>query len=329
MSMTEGSKSTALSCPRASARSDSAAVFHDNEPQIKVARQRLTHPDRVLYPEQGVTKRDLALFYERIANWILPHITGRPLSLVRCPRGRSKHCFFQKHGTESLPDPIRVFAVQEHGRRATYMTIRDLSGLIALVQLGVLELHPWGSREDRLDRPDRLVFDLDPSPGLEWKLVVRGARVLQNRLLDLGLKSFVKTSGGKGLHVVVPLVRRSTWDELMAFAKAVALDIARRDPEAYTAVLSKAKRKGKIFIDYLRNGRGATSVAAYSTRARAGAPISTPLRWDELDALRDAAAYTLTNLSQRLDSLHDDPWAGFFDVHQSITAGMRAQICIK
>ncbi len=291
-----------------------------------IAEQSLTHPQRVLYPEQGLTKRNLALFYERIAMWVLPHVTGRLLSLVRCPQGRSQSCFFQKHINESLPDSVRGASVNENGKRKIYITIQGLSGLIALVQLGVLEIHPWGSRDDNVEKPDRLVFDLDPSPELGWKPVVDGAQKLRERLSDLGLESFVKTTGGKGLHVVVPLTRRASWDELKSFAKAVAVDIARETPEKYIATISKAKRKGKIFIDYLRNGRGATSVAAYSTRARADASVSTPVTWHELRTLKGAAVYTVTNLPRRLDRLKEDPWAGFLDVRQSITATMRKQV---
>jgi bifunctional non-homologous end joining protein LigD len=296
---------------------------------VSIAGQHLTHPDRILYPEQGVTKRELALYYERIADWILPHVTGRLLSLMRCPQGRRKACFIQKHFTESLPDLVRGVSVEEQDKRSTCIVIRDLTGLIALVQLGVLEIHPWGSREDNPEKPDRLIFDLDPAPGVVWKHVVQGARTLHDRLSDLGLESFVKTTGGKGLHVVAPLVRLTTWDELKRFAKAVAVDIARTEPRRYIATMSKAKRKGKIFIDYLRNSRGATNVAAYCTRARVGAPVSTPLSWDELDSVKCADAYTLKNLPRRLNVLNDDPWAGFFTVRQSITTKMRAIISVE
>jgi bifunctional non-homologous end joining protein LigD len=292
----------------------------------RVAGQRLTHPERILYPEQGVTKRDLAQFYERMADWILPHVVGRPLSLVRCPQGRSRSCFFQKHVTESLPAALHGVFVDEKDARASYITIRDRSGLIALVQLGVLEIHPWASRVDKLERPDIMIFDLDPSPELRWPEIVRAARTLRDRLAALGLTSFVKTSGGKGLHVVLPLARRSSWEDFKSFAKAVAVDAARREPKRYIATASKAQRAGKIFIDWLRNGRGATSVATYSTRARANAPVSTPVAWDELDGIQGAAEFTLANLPQRLESLKQDPWAEFFDVRQSITRTMRDEV---
>ncbi len=294
--------------------------------QTNVAGQRLTHPERVLYPGQGVTKRDLARFYEAIAAWILPHVKDRLLSLVRCPQGRGRGCFFQKHIAESLPESLHGVVVEERDKRETYIAIHDLSGLVALVQLGVLEIHPWGSRADNPEKPDRLVLDLDPGPGISWTQVIRGAYAVRDRLSDLGLKSFVKTTGGKGLHVVVPLVRRASWSELKGFAKAVALDIACAEPRRYIATMSKDKRAGRIFIDYLRNGRGATSVAAYSTRARAGAPVSTPVSWQELSKIEAADGHTIKNVPERLTGLKCDPWEGFFDIRQSITAKMKDQV---
>jgi bifunctional non-homologous end joining protein LigD len=298
-----------------------------NEEANRVAGVHLSHPDRILYPEQGVSKRQLALFYERIADWILPHVVERLISLVRCPRGRQSKCFFQRNFTESLPDQVTGIDIQEKGGEpATYIAIKDLPGLIALVQIGVLEIHPWGSKIDRLERPDRLVFDLDPAPAIAWERVQAAAELVRQRLAALGLTSFLKTSGGKGLHVVAPLVRRSTWEELEEFAESLAKDIARERPDEYVAKASKAARKGKIFIDYLRNHRGATSVAPYSTRARPGAPVSTPLRWDELASLKSSAVYNIENLSDRLSALKEDPWAGFFELQQSITKDMMENV---
>jgi bifunctional non-homologous end joining protein LigD len=298
-----------------------------NEEANRVAGVHLSHPDRILYPEQGVSKRQLALFYERIADWILPHVVERLISLVRCPRGRQSKCFFQRNFTESLPDQVTGIDIQEKGGEpATYIAIKDLPGLIALVQIGVLEIHPWGSKIDRLERPDRLVFDLDPAPAIAWERVQAAAELVRQRLAALGLTSFLKTSGGKGLHVIVPLVRRSTWEELEEFAESLAKDIARERPDEYVAKASKAARKGKIFIDYLRNHRGATSVAPYSTRARPGAPVSTPLRWDELASLKSSAVYNIENLSDRLSALKEDPWAGFFELQQSITKDMMENV---
>jgi bifunctional non-homologous end joining protein LigD len=204
--------------------------------------------------------------------------------------------------------------------------IEDLGGLIALVQLGTLELHPWGSRADRLEYPDIMIFDMDPGPGISPAELVQGCRLLRQRLDTIGLNSFLKTSGGKGFHIVVPLVRRSGWDEVKAFSGALARDLARAHPQRFIAVMSKAKRKNKIFVDYLRNGRGATSVAPYSTRARPGAPVSTPVGWDELDDRLKPDAYTTESLPRRLESLKRDPWADFFETRQSITLAMKKDL---
>jgi bifunctional non-homologous end joining protein LigD len=283
-----------------------------------VAGVRLTHPDRLLYPEQGLTKRDLALFYERITEWILPHIAERPLSLLRCPEGRGKECFFQKHAGTGVSEHLKPVTITEENARREYLFVDDQKGLISLAQMSVLEIHPWGSRVSRPDEPDRLTLDFDPGPGVSWPSVLEGARRARRLLEDLGLTSFVKTTGGKGLHVVVPLIPRQSWAGVKQFSRAVALEMVRRFPREYTATLSKADRVGKIFIDYLRNSRGATAVAAYSTRARPGAPVSTPLAWKELapDLLSDH--YTVENLPKRLDTLRKDPWEGYFNARQAI-----------
>ena len=279
---------------------------------------RLTHPERVLYPEQGLTKRDLALFYEQITEWILPHVAERPLSLFRCPEGRGKECFFQKHAGTGVPEHLKPVMITEEKTRREYLFVDDQKGLISLAQMGVLEIHPWGSRIRRPDEPDRLIFDLDPGPGVSWPRVVEGARRARRLLEDLGLTPFVKTTGGKGLHVVVPLTPRQSWAVVKEFSRAIALEMVRRFPEEYTATLSKADRIGKIFIDYLRNSRGATAVAAYSTRARLGAPVSTPLTWKELGTGVLSDHYTVENLPKRLHTLAKDPWEGYFKARQAI-----------
>jgi bifunctional non-homologous end joining protein LigD len=303
---------------------EKTSMASDQAGESRIAGVRLTHPDRVLYPEQDVSKRELAEYYAQIEGWILPYVTDRPISLVRCPRGQEGQCFYQKHYDESFPDAVRGIEIEEaDGEKAEYILIDDPAGLVGLVQIGVLELHPWGSKVDRLERPDMLTFDIDPAPEIEWEEVIRAARRVRERLDDLGLQSFVKTSGGKGLHVVVPLVRRSDWEEAGDFAEALAKDIADKDPERYLATASKAKRKGKIFIDYLRNRRGATSVAAYSTRAKQGAPVSTPIRWEEMDDTTGAQQFNIENLPHRLESLKADPWESFFNVRQSITKSMK------
>jgi bifunctional non-homologous end joining protein LigD len=288
----------------------------------EVAGVRLTHPDRVLYPEQGLTKRDLAEFYDRIKEWILPHIVERPLSLLRCPEGRGKECFFQKHAGTGVPEHLKPVMIAEEKARREYLFVEDERGLVSLAQMGVLEIHPWGSRVSRLEEPDRLTLDLDPGPGVGWPRVLETARRIRDLLDKLGLASFVKTTGGKGLHVVVPLAPRQTWAMLKEFSRVIALEMVRRFPREYTATLSKADRNGKIFIDYLRNSRGATAVAAYSTRARAGAPVSTPVAWSELGPGLRSDRYTIENLPRRLDTLKKDPWDGFFKLRQGISKAL-------
>ncbi len=298
---------------------------HENSSRI--AGVHLTHPQRILYPDQGITKQQLAEFYEAIADFILPHIVNRPLSLVRCPKGRQSKCFFQKHLTESMPNTLRGIEIKEKYKKSKYVLIDDLSGLISLVQMSVLELHPWPARADRLDRPDQLVFDLDPGSGTKWGAVVRGALDVRGRLADLGLQSFVRTSGGKGLHVVAPIDRRTPWENLKRFAKGIAEGLALQFPKKYVATASKTKRKGKIFIDYLRNQRGATAIACYSTRARPGAPVATPIRWDELNDRLKPDHYTVQNLPKRITALTESPWTNFFSIRQSITKSMLAEAC--
>jgi bifunctional non-homologous end joining protein LigD len=287
-----------------------------------VAGVTITHPDRVLYADAGVTKLDLARYYEQIADWILPQIVGRPLTIVRCPAGQGGECFYQKHWTDSLPDAVHSVDVDASDGVDKYVLVNDLAGLVSLVQMGVLEFHPWPARDDNLERPDRLVFDLDPGEGVAWAAVVAGAKMMRDRLADLGLETFVRTTGGKGLHVVAPLGRRNSWEELKAFAKLVADAVVRDDPKHFIATMSKAKRRGKIFVDYLRNQRGATAIASYSTRSRPGATVATPLDWKELTARLDPQKFTVTTVPRRLAKLSVDPWKKISQVKQSITAKM-------
>ena len=279
----------------------------------------LSNPDRILYPEQGITKQQLAAYYASVADWMLPHVAERPLALVRCPRGRQHTCFFQKHVSEGLPEGIGSLPIREGGAVQNTVMIRDLAGLIGLVQIGVLEVHTWGSRARNVELPDRLVFDLDPGPDVSWSQVIRGALRVREMLSDVDLHSYVKTSGGKGLHVVVPIRPRPSWDEVKAFCHAVADAIAKDEPAHNVTVMTKSKRQGKIFIDYLRNGRGATSIAPYSTRSREGAPVSTPMTWNELNERVGPADFTVSNLEARLRKLRRDPWAGMLEERQSLT----------
>ncbi len=303
-------------------RSVGSGKNSSKDESVVIERVALSHPDKVLYPEQGITKRDLAEYYLRVADWMLPHVINRPLALVRCPGGRGKPCFFQKHPSEGGPTFLKEVDVSETKKVELNLMIKDVSGLIELVQMGVLEIHVWGSQARTLEKPNRLIFDLDPDPNVDWSDVVQSARELRSVIEELGLKTFLKTTGGKGLHIVVPVQPKTEWEEAKAFCKAVADFMARVGPERYIATMSKAARKGKVFIDYLRNGRGATAVAAYSTRSRPGAPVSVPISWDELSVRLRPDAYHLTDLPARLKKLRRDPWEGIGETKQSLTASM-------
>ena len=279
---------------------------------------RLTSPDKVLYPEQGITKRALADYYCSVADRMLPHVARRPISVVRCPTGRQKKCFFQRHAGSGVPPELHEVEIAGFEQSGAYLFIEDRRGLVALVQMGVLEVHPWGARVDRPDWPDRIIFDLDPGEGVSFAEVVVAAFDVRQMLADLGLESFVKTTGGKGLHVVVPIDRRHAWPEAKAFAKSVAERMAQDAPNKYLSRISKAERRGRIFIDYLRNDPTSTSVAPYSTRARAGAPVATPLAWDELDAPLDPSAFTLKSARERLSH---DPWVDIGKARQRLPSG--------
>jgi bifunctional non-homologous end joining protein LigD len=305
------------SAKRAPAATQSAGQSAET---VDLAGVKLTHANRVLYPDQGITKLGLATYYIGVADWILPHVAGRPLSLVRCPEGRHKSCFYQKHVGPGTPEAIGRVKIEESGGAFDYAMIDDVAGLIGLVQMGVLEIHPWGSRADNVERPDRLIFDLDPGPGVAWKSVIDAARRLRELLEGLDLTSFVKTTGGKGLHVVLPIQRRHDWPLVKAFAKAVAVRMAREDPERFLVNPSRSQRAGKIFIDYLRNDRGATAVAPYSTRARRDAPISVPIAWDELSEKIASDRFHVEDLPDWMTSLRRDPWRGMDRVRQSITS---------
>ena len=280
-----------------------------------VSRIKLTHPDRMLWPDAGVTKQGLADFYSEIWRWIGPHLVDRPLSLVRCPEGVGGQCFFQKHAWAGLDKAVEKLP---DGEGDVVLVLHDLDGLIALVQAGVLEIHPWGSHIASIDKPDMLTFDLDPGDDVGWEAVIEGAFAVRDRLKAVGLESFVKTTGGKGLHVVTPIKPDADWETAKAFARGIAEGLAKDEPTRYTAQLSKAQRGGRIFVDYLRNGRGATAISAYSTRARPGATVATPLGWDELSPAIRADRFRVSNLLNRLDSVAADPWAQFFDLKQPL-----------
>jgi bifunctional non-homologous end joining protein LigD len=293
--------------------------------EAEIAGVRLTHPEKVLFPEQGVTKRALAEYYAAVAERLLPHVRRRPLSLVRCPSGAGKHCFFQRHAGSGVPESVRRVEIPNpEGGTAedtTYLYVDDLAGLVGLVQIGVLELHVWGATVDAPDRPDRLVFDLDPAPDVPWARVVEAATAVREDLDRLGLQSFVKTTGGKGLHVVVPVAAATDWATAHRFARGFAEALADEGPMLYTTNSRKEERGGKVFIDYLRNAWSASAVAPYSPRARKGATVATPLDWTELAAGIRPGDFTVETVPARI-AKQKDPWADIDGIEQKITKAM-------
>ncbi len=278
------------------------AASSKSMPALPVA---LTHPDRVLWPSVGVTKQGLAEFYAEIWPWIGPHIANRPLALVRCPGGVDETCFFQKHAWAGISEHVKRSRDPEDGEEI--LAIDSVEGLLSLVQASVLEIHVWGATLDNIEKPDGITFDLDPAPDVEWPDVVSAAIEVRDRLKRSGLESFVKTTGGKGLHVYAPLKPHADWAAVKEFAHKLARAMAADSPAKYLAMASKEARRGRIFVDYLRNGKGATAIAAYSTRARTEATISTPLAWDELGPEMRSGRFTVGNLLNRLAHVRD-PW---------------------
>jgi bifunctional non-homologous end joining protein LigD len=261
---------------------------------------QLSSPDRIVYPEAGYTKLDVWNYYLSVAPQLLDEIGGRLLSIVRCPDGIDGQHFFQKHAKHGFTDAVKPYTLVENdGGKAAYFYIDSVAGLMSLVQMNALELHPWGSRIETIEQPDRIVFDLDPDPSIEWPQIRAAAKEVRDRLLEAGLESFPKLSGGKGVHVVAPLAPKADWDAVRHFCEAFADAMEQQSPDRYVATMSKAKRRGRIFIDWLRNGRGATSVASWSLRARPGAPVAVPVTWAELSRVRSPARYILADAAKR------------------------------
>jgi bifunctional non-homologous end joining protein LigD len=282
----------------------------------EIAGVRVTHPDRVLFAAQDVTKRELIAHYLSVADRILPHISGRPISIVRCPQGSGKQCFFQKHASDGFPDAFRPIRIREKSGSADYFYIEDERGLVAAVQVGVLELHLWGCHVDDIEAPDRMIFDFDPDEGLDFAHVAAAAKDMRARLRDLGLESFPMVTGGKGVHVVAPLRRGHSWDEHRDFAEALARVMAQEEPDRFVANMSKAKRRGKIFVDYLRNQRGATAICPFSTRARPGAYVAMPVSWQKLARLDMAHPVRVGEATKYLG--RGDPWPDYFKLRQAL-----------
>jgi bifunctional non-homologous end joining protein LigD len=291
---------------------------------------RLTTPERVLWPDVagGFTKLGLVQYYQAVADFILPEVVGRPLSLFRCPDGMPADpkakpaCFFMKHPGLMTPRSLEKHTILERSKPDDYMVARDIAGILELAQMSILEIHPWNASVDEIEYPDRVIFDLDPDPAVPWARVVEGALELRRRLAAFDLDSVVKTTGGKGLHVVLPFTpaSRVSWDDALAFSQAVSERLARDQPKGYVATMSKAKRTDKIFIDYFRNHRGSTAIAAYSTRARPGATVAVPLAWNELTPALDPRRFTVETVPARVAALKVDPWAATIAAKQRLTA---------
>lgn len=279
----------------------------------------LTNPDRVLYPSMGLTKADLAAYYRAVAPLMMPHMMKRPVSLVRCPQGRQQKCFFQRHHVEGFPEHFRIVEVKEAtGKVEDYLYIDNAEGLLAGVQFGVLEFHIWGSTIADIERPDRLVFDLDPDPAVGFAEVRRATFDLRAFLGEIGLEGFPLITGGKGVHIVCPLEPAAQWPIVKEFARRVAETMVEHAPDRFVATMTKARRTGRIFIDFFRNDRTATAIAPYSTRAKQGAPVAWPLTWDELKRTKSAADFDVPKAMRAVKRRKSSPWQGYEDARRPI-----------
>lgn len=281
-------------------RASRVASTAKEKARVDVQGVAISHPDRVIFKDVGTTKAELAEYYAAASPWILKDIAGHPITLLRCPEGLSGECFYQRNPGKGLGPDVKPFRWKHKGKPYEYFYIEDERGLIELIQMGSIEIHPWGAPHDHIDYPDRLIFDLDPGDGVPFDAVKLAARDLRRRLKDEGLESYLKCTGGKGIHVRVPLSGKNKWAEVKAFCAEIADAMAREVPAAYVSTMTKAKRTGKIFVDYFRNDYTATAIADYSVRARPGAPVAVPLDWKELDALRAANQFTIKDVLERL-----------------------------
>jgi bifunctional non-homologous end joining protein LigD len=283
--------------------------------QAAIAGIPISHPDRLIYPASKISKIDLARYFESISEWILPHVKGRPLTLLHCPAGIASPCHYLKHAKQWGPSVLRRVRIQEKTKVGEYLIADTLPAVVALAQMGIVEIHTWNATDDRIERPNRIVWDLDPGPDVTWEQITTAAVVVRDVLKTLGLSTWVKTTGGRGIHVVAPVIPERDWSECLAFARAVAEAIERTDT-VYTTTFAKAGRERRILIDYLRNNRTNTSVCGYSPRARPGAHVSVPLTWRELRT--PPSKWTMTSVRLRLKRLKADPWAGYWTCRQRI-----------
>lgn len=279
----------------------------------------ITHSNKIIYPEDSITKQQIAEYYHIVSNWITPYIVKRPLTLVRCPNNYQEY-FYQKHPTGKIPSELFTIIIEEKSghEKDEYIYLKNSSGLLQLIQLGVIEIHPWSSTIKDLEKPDTIIFDLDPAPRLAWKKVVAAAFQIKSILAGIKLTSFVKVTGGKGLHIEIPIKPKYTWEEIRSFAKILVDYLVMVHPDKYIGIMTKEKRSNKIFIDYLRNQRGATAIAPYSLRTKIHAPVASPIAWDELtNDIRDTT-FTLKTMPKRLMHLKQDPWIDFFSLKQAL-----------
>ena len=299
------------------------AVPPPSEPEVSL---RITHPDRVVWPSLGITKLDLVKYYEGVGEWILPHVKDRPLTLVRCPDGAEKECFYQRHLLMGASPGHLLTVKREKKGRSAYIYTNTLHGILSAVQNGAVEFHTWGATVPDIGLPDRITMDLDPGPGITWEQLVEATQLVKVLLDQLKLRSFLKTTGGKGLHVVAPIEPKLPWDDVKEFTRLIAVMLTRARPDLFLAKISKAAREGKIFVDYLRNSETASAVSAYSSRARPDAGVSTPVSWDELGDEDLRPLHTIQTVPARLKKLRKDPWADYWTIRQSITAEMRSAL---
>ncbi|ADU13042.1 DNA ligase D [Asticcacaulis excentricus] len=295
------------------------APASEKSPTDVVGGVAISSPDRVVFPGTDITKKDVAEYYLSVADHILPHIAGRPISTIRCPQGIGGQCFFQRHLTQAAIPHVNDTGLPVNGREDDYIMITDAHGLISLMQWGVMEIHPRGCMATTPNRPDRLIFDLDPDPEADWADVVAGAAEVRERMTEFDLQSFLKTTGGKGLHVVIPIQPQYDWSAIKAFTRAVAESMTHDSPRRFVAQASKSKRKGRVFIDYLRNDFTATAVAPYAVRARPGAPVAMPIDWKALSRDLDPAGFTLENTPAHLGRRKADPWADMARMNQRLS----------